>query len=83
MKVLYFAKFRQVIGRGSDDIVLPETVLTAADLLSHLSAIDAGCASAFSDLRTVKVAIDQVHSGLDTHLNGASEVAFFPPVTGG
>jgi sulfur-carrier protein len=83
MKILYFAKFRQIIGRGNEEITVPSVVLTAGDLVSHLSTIDAGCAAAFSDLRTVKVAINQVHCGLDASLVGANEVAFFPPVTGG
>ena len=83
MKILYFAKFRQIIGRGQDDVVLPRTVLTAGDLLTHLSSIDAGCAAAFAELRAVKVAINQVHCGLDASLADANEVAFFPPVTGG
>jgi sulfur-carrier protein len=83
MRILYFARFRQVIGRGGDDMNLPAHVLTAGDLLQHLKDSDEGCAAAFADLRTVKVAIDQVHSALETPLGGAKEIAFFPPVTGG
>jgi sulfur-carrier protein len=83
MKVLYFARFRQVIGRGSDEISLPADVATVNALLNHLIAHDAGIAAAFSDLRTVRVAVDQSHSALDASIIGAKEVAFFPPVTGG
>ncbi len=83
MKVLYFARFRQMIGRGSDEIALPASVTTVNALLNHLVASDASIAAAFADLRTVKVAVDQNHSALDASIIGAKEVAFFPPVTGG
>lgn len=83
MKVLYFARFRQMIGRGSDEIAVPVDVSTVNALLNHLVANDAGVAAAFSDLRTVRVAVDQNHCALDASIIGAKEVAFFPPVTGG
>ena len=83
MKVLYFARFRQVIGRGSDEIAVPEGVNTVNALLNHLVATDESCAAAFSDLRTLRVAVDQNHCALDASILGAKEVAFFPPVTGG
>ena len=83
MKVLYFARFRQVIGRGSDEISLPADVSTVNALLNYLVESDAGIAAAFADLRTVRVAVDQSHCALDASILGAKEVAFFPPVTGG
>ena len=83
MKILYFARFKQIIGRGSDDITVPADVTTVNALLNHLVAGDATVAAAFADLRTVKVAVDQTHSTLDASIVGAREVAFFPPVTGG
>jgi sulfur-carrier protein len=83
MKVLYFARFKQLIGRGSEDVVLPPEVLTVGDLLNHLVTTDNGCAAAFSNLKLVRAAVNQNHVGLDFSLDGATEVAFFPPVTGG
>jgi molybdopterin synthase sulfur carrier subunit len=83
MKVLYFARFRQVIGRGSDEIAVPEGCKTVRELIDFLMARDEAVAAAFGDLRTVKVAINQSHAGFDAALDGAREVAFFPPVTGG
>ena len=83
MKILYFAKFRQVIGRGSDEVELPADVKTVSGLIDYLKAGDEGIAAAFGDLRTLKVAINQSHAALDASLEGATEVAFFPPVTGG
>ena len=83
MKILYFAKLRQVIGRGQDDVEIPASVTTVQGLIDYLKSIDEGIAAAFADLRTLKVAINQSHSTLDASLIGATEVAFFPPVTGG
>lgn len=83
MKVLYFARFRQLIGRSSEDVALPADVKTVGDLLNHLMRIDNGCAAAFSNLKVVRAAVNQNHVGLEHSLAGATEVAFFPPVTGG
>ena len=83
MKVLYFARFKQLIGRGSEEVMLPPEVLTVGDLLNHLVTTDNGCAAAFSNLKLVRAAVNQSHVGLDFPLKDATEVAFFPPVTGG
>jgi sulfur-carrier protein len=83
MKILYFAKLRQVIGRGQDDVEIPASVTTVQGLIDYLKSTDEGIAAAFADLRTLKVAINQSHSTLEASLIGANEVAFFPPVTGG
>jgi sulfur-carrier protein len=83
MKILYFARLRQIVGRGQDDIEIPPDVTTVASLIDFLKQRDEGAAAAFADLRTLKVAIDQSHASFDASIVGAREVAFFPPVTGG
>ena len=83
MKVLYFARLRQIIGRGQDDIMAPPEVSTVAALVDYLKSRDERIAEAIADLRTLKVAVNQKHVALDASLAGATEVAFFPPVTGG
>lgn len=83
MKILYFARFRQIIGRGSDEIDIPAEIKTVSTLIEFLKTRDQRIAEAFGDLRTLKVAINQSHTTLNASLAGATEVAFFPPVTGG
>jgi len=83
MKILYFARLRQIIGRGQDDINIPADVKTVGALVDYLKGRDEGIAAAFADLRTLKVAVNQSHASLEASLAGATEVAFFPPVTGG
>ena len=54
-----------------------------ADLITELRAKDPRYALAFSDLSALRAAVDQELVEFDAPLNGAKEVAFFPPMTGG
>ena len=79
--VIYFAWVRERIG-------LPrETVETAAEtvsgLIAELAAREERYALAFSDLTSLRVALDQELADFDAPLKGVREVAFFPPMTGG
>ena len=81
MDVLYFAWVRERIGQPSDRIdSAPATVM---DLVEELRAREDRYAAAFADLSALRVAIDQELSDFDAPLQGAREVAFFPPMTGG
>jgi sulfur-carrier protein len=83
MRILYFARVRQIVGRGSEEAEIPDTVTTVSELMDYLSARDEGVAAAFAERRTIRAAIDQAHVQLDAPIAGAREIAFFPPVTGG
>ena len=81
MKILYFAWLRERIGEPIETI---ETAAnTVMDLVEELRALDERHAAAFADISAVRVALDQELSEFDAPLNGVSEVAFFPPMTGG
>ena len=82
-KILYFARLRQIIGRGEEEVAVPSNVKTVSELIDFLKGRDEGVAHAFADLRIVRAAIDQSHVQLDASIAGAREIAFFPPVTGG
>ena len=83
MKLLYFAWVRERIGQAEEDVVLPDTVATVADLLDWLAARSPGHAAALADRGAVRVGVDQAFAGTDAPITGASEIAIFPPVTGG
>jgi sulfur-carrier protein len=83
MKILYFARLRQAMGRNSEELEIPDAVTTIRELIDFISARDERAAHAFSDLRTIKAAINQSHVAHDARIEGATEIAFFPPVTGG
>lgn len=79
--VLYFAWLRERIGERSEQV---ETqAATVADLVEELKARSEAHALAFSDMASVRVAIDQDLTDMTASLEGAREVAFFPPMTGG
>jgi molybdopterin synthase sulfur carrier subunit len=82
-KLLYFARMRQIIGKGEEEIALPAEITTVSMLIDFLKSRDEAYASAFADPRIIRAAIDQTHAPLDAPITGAREIAFFPPVTGG
>ena len=83
MKILYFARIRQIAGRGAEDIEIPGSVTTIGELIDFLSEGDERLAAAFAERRAIRAAIDKNHVALDAPIAGATEIAFFPPVTGG
>jgi sulfur-carrier protein len=83
MTLLYFAWVRQKIGRGEEQMALPENVKTVAQLADHLKMRGDGYRDAFADMTRLRAAINQEHVGFDAPVSANDEVAFFPPVTGG
>jgi molybdopterin synthase sulfur carrier subunit len=81
MDVLYFAWVRERIGIPRETV--DTQAGTVADLVAELSAREERYAAAFSDLTALRVAVDQELTDFDAPLDGAREVAFFPPMTGG
>lgn len=83
MKLVYFARVREAIGVDSEERDLPAEVQTVADCVIWLTAQGANYATAFSELPRLRFALDQQMVWEETLLEGASELAIFPPVTGG
>lgn len=79
--LLYFAWIRERIGLPREEY---ETeAATVAELIEELRQKEDRYALAFSDLKSVRVAVDQTLVNFDTTIKDAREVAFFPPMTGG
>lgn len=83
LKILYFAWIKEKVGFGEEMVTPPPNVTTASELMSWLRTQSPAHAEAFDDISQIRIAVDQVHSLADTPISKASEVAFFPPVTGG
>ncbi|RAI59869.1 molybdopterin converting factor subunit 1 [Roseicella frigidaeris] len=83
MRVLYFAWVRQKVGVAEEEVSPPPEVRDVAGLIAWLAARSPGHAAAFAQARQVRAAIDQEFATPDAPLAGATEIAFFPPVTGG
>ncbi len=83
MKILYFAWLRERMGRGEEDLALPASVTTVAELIAFLRARSPGHEAAFAQGRLVRCAVNQDFATPDAPVSDRDEVAFFPPVTGG
>lgn len=81
VNVKYFASIRESIGTGSEQ--LDTTAATLGALRDELIARGGAHAESLARGRAVRVALNQVMSDEATPLSEGSEVAFFPPVTGG
>jgi len=79
--VIYFAWVRERIGLPGERVVTDAA--TVADLVAELRAREDRYDLAFSDLRALRVAVDQDLADFDAPLAGVREIAFFPPMTGG
>ena len=83
MKILYFSWLKEKIGLNSQEIIKPENVETVGDLINFLKETSENHKNAFSDLNSIKVAVNQEFSDLEKKIKEKDEIAFFPPVTGG
>lgn len=81
MDILYFAWVRERIGRPRE--TLETDAATVAELVEELKGREDRYAAAFVDLSALRVAVNQELTDFDASLEGAREVAFFPPMTGG
>ncbi len=83
MRILYFAWLRETTGCAGETIDLPPEIATVRDLMAWQQKRGPGFAAAFTNIKLVRCAVDQEFAGLDAAIGQASEIAFFPPVTGG
>jgi molybdopterin synthase sulfur carrier subunit len=77
VKLLYFAWVRERVGKTEEQIDPPAGIATVSELMAWLARRDEQYAHAFEN------AIDHRHVRPDAPIAGASEIAFFPPMTGG
>jgi molybdopterin synthase sulfur carrier subunit len=83
IKVLYFAQLREKFGLSDEHIQLPESILTAGELITHLSTRGGAWSETFDGTQAFRVAMNQEMIALDTPLVDGAELAIFRPVTGG
>ncbi len=82
-KLVYFAWVRERIGKGEEVIELDPAIVTVGDLLAHLKTRGEEYAAALEYENVIRVAINQEHVEHDAPIKGATEIALFPPMTGG
>ena len=83
MKVLYFAWIRERVGKAEEEVSPPASVVTIGELVQWLAGRGEEYAYAFENPKIVRAAIDRVHVQPQAAIKGASEIALFPPMTGG
>ncbi|MGA0023873.1 MAG: molybdopterin converting factor subunit 1 [Burkholderiales bacterium] len=81
--LLYFARLREALGSGREQIALPAGVVTLGALRAHLAQRGGAWAIEMAEGRNLRAAVNQNVAAADAPLKDGDEVAFFPPVTGG
>ncbi|OGA23312.1 MAG: molybdopterin converting factor subunit 1 [Betaproteobacteria bacterium RIFCSPLOWO2_02_FULL_67_26] len=81
--VLYFARLREVLGQGSEQVALPASVRDLEGLRAMLVARGGAWQQELAPTRPVRAAVNQAMAMGDVPISDGDEVAFFPPVTGG
>lgn len=81
-RFLYFARVRERIGQGREELALPDHVTTVAGLLVHLRGLGEPYTSALAGDH-LRVAVNQTYARPDDRVSNSDEIAIFPPVSGG
>jgi molybdopterin synthase sulfur carrier subunit len=81
--VLYFARLRETLGTGSEQIELSAKVGDLDGLRALLVARGGAWAQELAPGSAVRAAVNQDMARGDSRIADGDEIAFFPPVTGG
>ena len=81
--ILYFARLKEALGTGSEELALPADVTDLSALRASLVARGGAWARELGRERPVRAAVNQEMAAPDAPIRDGDEVAFFPPVTGG
>lgn len=83
MKILFFARLRELLGSDCFEIADADCPADVAALRAMLRlSVNAQLAESLAD-PNVFCAVNQKVAGEDQPLKSSDEVAFFPPMTGG
>lgn len=83
LELRFFASLREALGVSQESVTIPATVKTIADLRIYLIQRGAPWSDVLADGKVLRCALNQHMVDTNTNLQDGSEVAFFPPVTGG
>ncbi len=84
MKLVYFSWIRERVGFGEEEVELPAEVTTIATLFEWLKSRGEEFEAFLQQPDIIRVALDMEHENdRNASLEGISEIALFPPMTGG
>ena len=81
IKILYFSWLRENLDISEEQFDTEASNIK--ELIDELRSKDEKYKLTFDDLTLIKIAVDQKLVDIDYPLTNVSEVAFFPPMTGG
>jgi MoaE-MoaD fusion protein len=79
IRVLFFGVLKELMGRGSEAVNLPNSA-TVGDLLAHYEKLIPGLKPVTA---SIAMSVNQEYAGAEAKLNEGDEVALLPPVSGG
>ena len=79
VRILFFGMLKDLAGRGSDLLTLPEPA-TLGDVFTHYEKITPKLGEIAA---SIAISINQEFASPDSQLNEGDEIAFLPPVSGG
>ncbi|MBK9325932.1 MAG: molybdopterin converting factor subunit 1 [Thiobacillaceae bacterium] len=83
IRLLYFARLREVLGLDREVLSLAQAEPSLADLLAELRRRGGVWSEELAEGRAFRMAVNQDIAGPEARLRDQDEVAIFPPVTGG
>jgi molybdopterin synthase sulfur carrier subunit len=81
--ILYFARLKEALGTGSEELALPRNVVDLAGVRDALVSRGGAWAIELAESKPIRAAVNQDMAAGDTRVKDGDEIAFFPPVTGG
>jgi len=83
IKVLFFAKLRELFGTSQVDVTFTESNNKVSDVLAALRQKGEVWAEELNENKSFRIAVNQEMVTEDVMINEGDEMALFPPVTGG
>ena len=83
VKILYFAKIKELVGFDNEVIDLPSNVITFNELKNYLTLRGAPWSEIFLPENATRCALNYNLMNSNFTIEAGSEIAFFPPITGG
>ena len=83
VKLLYFAKIKELVGLDNETIDLPSNVITFNELKNYFILRGAPWSEIFLPENGTRCALNKNLMNSNFIIEAGSEIAFFPPITGG
>ena len=82
MKILYFAKLKQLVGKSEETICIQEKK-KISQVINELKKRNEVYNFAFKEINSLQYAVNCEYVDLDFFVTDNDELAIFPPVSGG